>query len=473
MKRKLFDQILLVFLFLSIVSFSILFLYTTYSTKSMLIREKKETLYNEAILLSKQTLVNYITGVTSLDLLITRFNEFEDDLKIKVWYVNNDDRLVAMSYRERYDYVPNYLHELDDSDTLKGSFSLTGNFYNIFGEDMITLGIPIVVNETDYGKLILHTSIDQVTEVQSEMFTIAYTPFAFVILISFCLLAFVTSRVFKPLKKLNDAAQAYARGDFDASTEIKSKDEIGELANSLEYMAGELSKLDEYRKNFISNISHDFRSPLTSIKGYIEAMLDGTIPVDRQEKYLNIVLTETNRLTKLTSSLLELNSYDSAGLVLQIKEFDIVDIVRSTISTFEGVCDKKGIALYMSCHAEETLVSADKPKMQQVLYNLIDNAIKFSPNNSTIKVTITEKKEKLFVSVKDEGPGIEKDKQKHVWDRFYKSDSSRGKDKQGTGLGLSITKEIIKAHGENINLVSTEGAGSEFIFSIKKAQTTS
>lgn len=469
MRRTLFDWVLLGFLVLSLATFGILFFYTSYSSNRMLIDEKQETMYNEALLFSKQTLVNYITGVTSRDLLITRLDEFEDDLKTKVWYVDTDGNIAAASHRELYDYIPSRITDLAPDGELSGSFAMTGDFYHLFSEEMISMGIPIEVNGEIRGQLVLHTSVSQIGDVQNELFTIAFTPYAFAFLIAFFLLAFLTSRVINPLHKLSDTARAYATGDFEVKTNIKSKDEIGELASSLEYMAGELAKLDEYRKNFISNISHDFRSPLTSIKGYIEAMLDGTIPVEKQEKYLNIVLSETKRLTKLTSGLLELNDFDKYGPVLKRKEFDVVTSIRATMNTFEGTCEKKGISLYLSCPAEDTVVYADKTKIEQVIYNLVDNAIKFSPKDSTIQVTITEKKDKLFVSVRDEGPGIEKDKQKRVWERFYKSDTSRGKDKQGTGLGLSITREIIKAHGENINLVSTEGAGSEFIFSLTKA----
>ena len=178
------------------------------------------------------------------------------------------------------------------------------------------------------------------------------------------------------------------------------------------------------------------------------------------------MLNESKRLTKLTTGLLELNNFDTYGPILKRQSFDIVGVIKETRNTVEGLCEEKNIDFRLKCPAEDTIVYADKMKIGQVVYNLIDNAIKFSPKNGRITVTVYEKNGKLFVSVKDEGPGIEKDKQNKVWDRFYKTDSSRGKDKQGTGLGLSITREIIKAHGENINLISTEGAGSEFIFTL-------
>ena len=225
---------------------------------------------------------------------------------------------------------------------------------------------------------------------------------------------------------------------------------------AVSYMAGELSKLDDYQKKFVANISHDFRSPLTSIKGYAAAILDGTIPHEMQDKYLNIILFETERLTKLTTGLLELNSFENNGTFLDITTFDINHIIKKTAEAFEGACREKKITLNLVFSSKQYLVEADMGKIQQVLYNLLDNAIKFSHNNSKIKISTEEKGEKVFVSVKDYGIGIPKDSIKKVWERFYKTDSSRGKDKKGTGLGLSITREIIQAHNENINLISTE-----------------
>ena len=245
---------------------------------------------------------------------------------------------------------------------------------------------------------------------------------------------------------------------------------MGYLCAQLNYMASRLSEQEDNQKKFIANVSHDFRSPLTSIRGYLEAMVDGTIPPEMHDKYLSILLNETERLTKLTNSLLTLNNLNTTGMVLEITDFDINKVIKDTIETFEGTCKNKMLKVNLVLSGKELFVSADMTRIQQVLYNLIDNAIKFSDNEKTIKIETTEKNDTAFVSVKDEGIGIPKDSLKHIFDRFYKTDLSRGKDKKGTGLGLSITKEIIKAHHENINVISTEGVGTEFIFTLPKSK---
>ena len=207
-------------------------------------------------------------------------------------------------------------------------------------------------------------------------------------------LAYFSKTIIRPIARINNAAREYAKGNFEAKTGVKRDDEIGELSDSLEYMAGELSKLDEYRKSFIANISHDFRSPLTSIKGYLEAMLDGTIPVEKYDRYLNIVLTESQRLTKLTTGLLELNGFDRYGQILKQVNFDILDVIQETKNTFEGQCEEKKVELSVECRAKHTMVYADKTKIGQVVYNLVDNAIKFSPECGKVIVNIYEKNEK-------------------------------------------------------------------------------
>ena len=220
----------------------------------------------------------------------------------------------------------------------------------------------------------------------------------------------------------------------------------------------------------ISNVSHDFRSPLTSIKGYIEAMLDGTIPPEMQEKYLNYCSSGNRTADRTDQRPSGSELHGSKQNRLNKTEFDINAVIKNTAASFEGTCTAKHITIDLLFSDWHSYVYADMGKIQQVLYNLIDNAIKFSHPDSTITIETTSKYEKMFVSVRDTGIGIPKDSLKKIWERFYKTDLSRGKDKKGTGLGLAIVKEIIQLHGENINVVSTEGVGTEFIFSLSKAE---
>ena len=200
----------------------------------------------------------------------------------------------------------------------------------------------------------------------------------------------------------------------------------------------------------------------------MEALADGTIPPELYGKYLKIILFETERLTDLTGDLLTLNEFDTKELMLNKSEFDIQEIIKGTAASFEAVCTPKHISVELLLMPSPVIVYADRRKIQQVLYNLIDNAIKFSENESSITIEVSIRNEKAFISVKDHGIGIPRKEQNKIWERFYKSDLSRGRDKKGTGLGLSIVREIIQAHDEHINVISTEGVGTEFIFSLSR-----
>ena len=297
---------------------------------------------------------------------------------------------------------------------------------------------------------------------------ITYTIILVVFLISFI---FIYLLYLMPLKKIRTAAMEYANGHFDYDDlDVNRSDEIGDVATSLDYMANQLENTREYQRDFISNISHDFRSPLTSIRGYLEAMIDGTIPPNEYDHYLKTVLSEADRLENLTTGLLNMDGYGTEGLELILEDFDMEQVVTEAVETFEGRCNKKNLEIIMKFPSKHYLVHGDKGKYEQVLYNLLDNAIKFSNNNSKIIISLYNQGDKQYCSVKDFGPGIPSDKIDKIFQRFYKSDSSRGRDKTGNGIGLSIVKEIIMAHNETIDVISTEGAGCEFVFSISKAK---
>ena len=499
MQHSLLDRIYLTFLLILIVSFGFLIFFISYFTRRSLINEKTATISNEATLIASQAVSYYANGTIDANQLASNFDYYATTLQSDIWYVDEQGKIIATSgYFDNASEenkkkassgepqiaimkaLPNSIYDLDEDYDVHSKYHLFGDFYGVYNANMISVNTPIVFHTRDaynkdvsipYGALIIHSTSADINETLRNIYSISFIPCLIIIIIAFSLLQIISHKVIRPIKRLSDVAEEYSRGDFDAELSITSDDEIGHLANSMQYMASELSKLEEYRHEFISNISHDFRSPLTSIRGYVTAILDGTIPPEKQDRYLGIILDETNRLTKLTQGLLDLNRLEIYGPYLKLSDFDFIDVVRSSLNTFEIKCIDKNVAIYLNNHSEATIVTADKTKIEQVLYNLLDNALKFTPSGNNIYISINDKEEKLEISIKDEGIGMSSDTQKKIWTRFYKDDTSRGKDKAGTGLGLAITKEIIKAHNETIVVNSKEGVGSEFIFTLTKAAT--
>lgn len=386
-------------------------------------------------------------------------NVFLDTASEKTF--DNDEELSFLYSIPEFDYS-----------SLGSSHSSVGDFYGVFDESMLSVYAPITNAFTTKGYVVIHIPESVIAE---DVFTTHDTNYITLMTIMILCLAFIILfivQIHRPLTDIIKATKEYGKGNLSYHIEPHSSDEIGNLAHSLNYMASELNENDKFQQKFLSNISHDFRSPLTSIKGYLEAIEDGTIPPEMINKYINIVLTETDRLTKLTSNILTLNEMDPKTIRLDITIFDINSIIRHIIETFEGKCKERGIKFSLVFSNEKEYVKADTGKIQQVIYNLVDNAIKFSHDNSNIDISLREKGEKVYVSIKDYGIGIPKESIGKIFDRFYKSDSSRGRDKKGSGLGLSITKEIIQAHNETIDVVSTPNVGTEFIFTLTKAHTT-
>lgn len=361
------------------------------------------------------------------------------------------------------------INDFDYGD-LKGKHDILWDFYGLFSEPALSVFSPISNSFEIKGYVVINIPESAIVERVYDTFNTNYLTLAIVLILSSAFLVLYFFQVHRPIKEITRATNEYSKGNLSYHVKPMHNDEIGRLGMSLDYMASQLNESDKFQQKFLSNISHDFRSPLISIKGYLEAIQDGTIPPEMLDKYIGIMLFETERLTKLTSNILTLNELDPKSVRLDISTFDLNSIIRHTVETFEGTCKKKGIKFNITYANSVQNVKADKGRIQQVIYNLIDNAIKFSKENSYIYITVKEKGEKAQISIKDTGCGIAKEDIDKIWDRFYKSDSSRGRDKKGSGLGLSITKEVIQAHGENIDVVSTVGVGTEFIFTLELAK---
>ena len=469
-KHTLFIKFILAYLIFGILGFLLIATVGSQMVEKRLEFSIGEDLYREATAISEDSLVQSNTSASNLLSLKHYLEALSEYQTSDIWILNKQGQRV-LSTEEGFSYYDPIT--IDGFDPTKwGSYYRTGNFYGFFDEDRLSVLAPITDGSTltIRGYVAMHYPMSELYYQRELFLSISYILFLLLFLLSLSILLLFRKIVYTPLKKITEGTNEFAAGHLDYQIPISSNDEMGALAASLNYMSDVLNQSGEYQRNFIANISHDFRSPLTSIKGYVEAIADGTIPVEMQGRYLEIVSREVERLEKLTSSLLTLNNLEVKSRIMNIRPFDINKVIKNTAASFEGSCRARKILIELILTGEQLSVTADMEQIQQVLYNLLDNAIEFSNDNSTITIETTEKNGKIFVSVKDHGCGIPKEILPKIWERFYKQDSSRGKDRKGTGLGLSIVKEIISSHNQNINVISTEGVGTEFLFTLEKTK---
>lgn len=459
-----FMALYIIFGFLSLFTTATL---TTQLVEDRLMEDTSRTLYKEAALIASDYLPSYFSEDSPLYAVQSQLAAMRLYLESSLWFVDSTGALITSSNIEGTS-APEAIEEFDPAE-IGGNQYISGTYHGYFNEDVITVMAPVTQGFYTRGYLLIHSPVTNIEERCNSIMVPVYITLAVIFALSFIFLLGVHFIVYRPIKQISEAAKQYALGNLEYEIPVTTHDEVGYLSASLNYMAAQLKDMDDYQKKIVANVSHDFRSPLTSIKGYVEAMADGTIPPELYGKYLSIILFETERLTDLTRDLLTLNEFDTKNLLLDKEEFDIQEVIKSTAESFEGVCTPRHISIELLLMPDAILVFADRRKIQQVFYNLLDNAVKFSENESSVTVEVTVKNDKAFISVKDHGIGIPRREQNKIWERFYKSDLSRGKDKKGTGLGLSIVKEIIQAHDEHINVISTEGVGTEFIFSLGRA----
>ena len=427
-------------------------------------------LYREATILATDQLSDYYSEDMSFTATRTLLNGVNIYLEADLWLTDTDGNVLLSVSSSGTGMIPKQIQDFDPAEA-GGEQYLTGDYHGYYSDEVLTMIVPVTEGFSTKGYLLVHKPLSYFEEQQHSIMVCVYITLIVIYVLSFMIFLGIHLFIYLPLRKITEAAKQSASGNLDYEIPVNSQDEIGYLSASLNYMSTHLKDMEDYQKKFVANVSHDFRSPLTSIKGYVEAMADGTIPPEMHEKYLKIILFETERLTDLTQDLLTLNEFDNKNMLLNREKFDIHEVIKNTAASFEGTCTQKKISIELLLATKHLQVYADKRKIHQVLYNLLDNAIKFSDPESTVTIETTERGEKVYISVKDYGIGIPRNALNKIWERFYKTDLSRGKDKKGTGLGLAIVKEAIQAHGENINVISTEGVGTEFIFSLpKKAQ---
>lgn len=327
----------------------------------------------------------------------------------------------------------------------------------------------ITVGEKEY---ILLAKI-QLNNLPEQMLQLAVTlviSSAVILSVAFAIICTSAKRLLYPIKDMTLAARRFGEGDFSEKLRISDDNELGYLASALNEMAGSLEQLEETRKTFISNVSHELKTPMTTIGGFIDGILDGTIPKEQHGHYLKIVSAEVNRLSRLVRSMLNISKYEAGELKPAAENFDILPIIVQTLENFENRIREKNIDIQIQ-DADGFRVNADPDLTGQVIYNLIDNAVKFVDKNGYIRFSFAEVEKGMnSVSVRNSGEGLSKQEISKVFDRFYKTDESRGIDPGGVGLGLSIVSSIIKLSGGTILVSSEKNKYTEFTFSLRKAE---
>ncbi|WP_304680902.1 cell wall metabolism sensor histidine kinase WalK [uncultured Clostridium sp.] len=273
--------------------------------------------------------------------------------------------------------------------------------------------------------------------------------------------------VVEPIEEINNSAKRLAKGNVQERVKVVGKNEIGELAQSFNTMAQSIEEADNIRKEFISNVSHELRSPITSIKGFVGGILDGVIPRDKENYYLKIVYDEIDRLARIVNDLLDISAMESGKFNLHISEFDINQTVSLCILNLENKIKTKNLNVKAIFHEKRCFAIGDRDRILQVITNLLENAIKYSEDNGQIEVNISTKSEKIFVSIFNSGNILSEYDLNHIWDRFYKSDKSRT-NKISTGLGLPIVRLILSQHNQDIWVENVDDKGVKFVFTLQR-----
>ena len=354
--------------------------------------------------------------------------------------------------------------------------SVMGTMNGIFNETMFTLEVPIFNNSRDtvFGAVLISTPIPQRRSTLYEMFKILLFSALVVIIVSFILSYMLSKILANPIKRVSNRVREFAGGDMKARVEIdrfdENVDELTELADSFNNMADTIERSEDVRMSFISDVSHELRTPMTTIGGFIDGILDGTIPPEKQQPYLKIVRDEVTRLSRLVNTFLDITRMQSDKFNLTITDFDINEAIRLIIIGLGHKIDKKNLEVNLIFDRDVSYVKADADKIKMVLTNLIDNAIKFTYDKGTITIETHPKGGEVQISVHNTGVGIPAEQQKIIFERLYKVDKSRAINKEGTGIGLYIVQSMLAAHGKDIRVDSVEGEYAKFTFSLDRGK---
>lgn len=431
-------------------------------------QERLKTLSGEAEVI-EQVVNSFMNSETTLGELDKSISFIGDSLKADIYLIDSYGYIYSVS-NEKYDYLKRTKIDDNDMKTLKENIPIEQKKKNEF-----IYSKPIFYKGVFTGAVSIVTPLSALSDSLVRINQIVWMCVAIAIIFSGLAIYFISKKIIiKPLKVINNAAKKIANGEIGNRVNVSYDDEVGELAESLNIMATSIEEAELNRREFISNVSHELRSPMTSIKGFITAILDGVIPKDKEEYYLVIVNDEISRLTRLINDLLDLSAMQAGKLEFNISELELNRIIETTVLKMNQKAASKNIKIEVLLESEKLYVYGDNDRLIQVVTNLVDNAIKYCDENGEVKISTKTKGSKIIVSIFNTSKGIDEYDLTHIWDRFYKVDKARS-NKTSTGLGLSIVRNIIlqleeDIWAENVKDKNGEIKGVRFNFTLTKVK---
>lgn len=474
MRKSIFGNLIAgSFLVIGVMLVAITVYFTTYM-ESFAIREKARLLESNVDDIEDAT---YFALTNQSDIMDIMFQNIIDTVssntQSSVTVFDNNGFMLATSGKNLDKTSFEKVSDVVSKSVLKGETIVTMDVYrDKSGEKILTVGAPLMHEDEIYGGVMFNQLVPEIKSVYAFVSHRMIVMIIIAMLFAAMLFYVMSFKITSPIKKISAAVMAFSKGDFKKRVEYSSDNELGELARNINYMASSLDNLENLRKGFISDVSHELRTPLTTISGFVEGILDGTVPEENRNEYLEIVLSESKRLSRLITNLLQVSRMESGEAKLEKTDFDINELVRLALLKFEMMITPKNIDVSLNIGEGRLMVNADKDNITQVLINLINNAVKFTPEGGSIAIDIGERRDKAVICITNTGHGIEPDKLQFIWDRFYKTDKSRSEDRTGMGLGLYIVKRILNMHNENIEVQSRVDEFTRFTFTLSRSKNS-
>lgn len=480
MNNRLFKKIFLSVALSISVGIMLVVVLLSVTVSTILVNEKESILTNNCSTISK-----VISGQTDdperFFMSVNAIMRVASDATSGDVYISdrNGHVFICSCVENRDDGTCNHTKGLVSSEIIKRmqndeSYFEVGSLDNRLENVFYTASTPFYNEEGSVaGYIFISSPASSLKDMWAELFKAFVICMSLSILVMFLFLYFTTKKLTKPIKLMSKAAAQMSKGDFSNRIPVEGNDEITDLSIAFNAMSNSLSQLEGMRRSFVANVSHELRTPMTTIGGFIDGILDGTIPPDKQEYYLSIVSSEVTRLTRLVHTMLNLSRLESGEQKVQPTEFSALDLICEVLSSHEQRIEGKSIQIEGLEDVTEVRLVADRDLIYQAVYNLTDNAIKFTDDGGTINYLVSHQSDSVHIKVKNSGKGIEPSELQYVFDRFYKADKSRSANKEGTGLGLYIVKTIVDIHGGSITVSSKLGEFTEFEIILPQIQTIS